>query len=210
MKKKKMLPPLRRQVEQQNMFGGLSAIIAGTATLADISIGATVAAWGAVGAAGATAYSAVEQKKAADNAAAVDTATANYNAKYDTALAEQLDLDTQQNIDTERRENATYISREAASYAGAGVLSDAGSPLHAQITNAGRLEQKIQQEWVNSQQQQEQYYSQGKMGQLAGQAQASADRLTGSLALINGASTLAGMGMKDYQSGIFNLSSANG
>jgi hypothetical protein len=157
-----------------------------------------------------TAYGAYEQKRAADNAAAVDTATANYNAKYDTALAEQLDLDTQQNIDTERKENATYISREAASYASAGVLSDTGSALHAQITNAGRLEQKIQQEWVNSQQQQEQYYSQAKVGQLAGQAQASADRLTGSLALINGASTLAGMGMKDYQSGIFNLSSATG
>ena len=104
---------------------------------------------------GFSAYGAIEQKKAADNAAAVDNATAAYNNKYDTSLAEQLDADTIENVDTERQNDNVYLSREAASYASAGVLSTTGSALDAQVTNAGRFEQKIQQAYVNSQQQQE-------------------------------------------------------
>lgn len=163
----------------------------------------------AVVAVGATVYGAVEANSADQNAADVDNATAAYNNKYDTAIAQQLDLDTLQNVDTERQDDAVYLSRQAASYASAGVLATSGSPLHAQITNAGRFEQQIQQKYVNSQQQQQMYYSQGKVGIAAGAAQADADRQSGTLALVNGGAKIAGMGYQDYKSGVFNTSAAS-
>lgn len=150
-----------------------------------------------------TVYSAIEQKKAADNAAQVDTATAAYNARYDQSLAVQLDEDTQQNITTERQNDAVYLSRQAASYASAGVLATSGSALDAQITNAGRMEQQIQQAWVNSQQKQASYYSQAAAGVAYGAAQANSDRMTGSIALINGGTRLAGMAFSAAESGMF-------
>ena len=157
----------------------------------------------AVVAIGATVYGAVESKEAADNAAQVDTATAAYNAKYDDAMAAQLDEDTQQNITTERQNDAVYLSRQDASYASAGVLSTTGSALDTQITNAGQMEQRVQQQWVNSNQQQESYYSQAAAGVAYGAAEAQSDRMTGSIALINGGAKIAGMAYGDYQSGVF-------
>lgn len=153
--------------------------------------------------AGATVYSASQQNKAAKSAAQVDTATADYNARADMAMAAQLDLDTHQNVRTARAEDRVYLSRQEASYAAAGVLATTGSPLHAQITNAGRMEQQIQQQWVNSQQKQQQLASRSKVGILEGAAQASADKSVGSLALINGGAKLAGTAFGAYQSGIF-------
>ena len=157
----------------------------------------------AVGSAAATTYGAIEQNKAARNAAEVDQATAAYNARYDDAMAAQLDKDTQANITTERQNDAVYLSKQEASYASAGVLATSGSALHTQITNAGRMEQQIQQEWVNSQQKQAQYDSAAAVGQLEGQAQASADRLSGSIALINGAGRVASQLGSAYMSGVF-------
>jgi hypothetical protein len=156
---------------------------------------------------GLTAYGMVKSSEAADNAAQVDTATAAYNAKYDDSMAAQLDEDTQANVDTERQDDAVYLSRQAVSYASAGVLATTGSALDAQITTAGRFEQKIQQQWVNSNQQQEMYQSQGAVGILAGQAQASSDRMSGSIAMINGGASIAGSLLKDEQSGVFNFGS---
>ncbi len=160
--------------------------------------------YGAAGASlAATGYSMYAQNKAAKNAAGVDNAVADYNARTDEAMARQLDLDTLQNIRTERAEDTVYLSKQAASYAAAGVLATTGSPLAAQITNAGRMEQQLQQQYVDSQQKQAQYRSAGRVGQLEGQAQASADRLGGTLALINGASRMAGSAFNMYQSGTF-------
>lgn len=153
--------------------------------------------------AAATVYGAVEANKAAKNAAAVDTASANYNAKYDEAKAVQLDLDTQANIRNERKSDAVYLSREAASDAASGVLSNTGSALDAQILNAGRMEQQIQQQWVNSNQQQQAIRSKAKVGILAGVAQASADRMRGTLALVDGGAKLAGSAYRGYESGVF-------
>lgn len=157
----------------------------------------------------ATIYGTLQKKKAADAAAQVDQATANYNAKYDEALAKQLDLDTIQNIRTERANAAVYLSRQEAGYAGAGVLATSGSPLHAMITNAGRFEQRIQQDWVNSQQKQQQYYAAAKVGRLEGEAKASADRMQGTIALINGAAQLGGTLASAYGQGMFNQKPAS-
>lgn len=150
-----------------------------------------------------TAYGAYEQKKAGDAAAQVDTATAAYNAKYDQALSEQLDADTIANIETERRNDAVYLSKQEAGYASAGVLATTGSPLDAQITNVGRMEQNLQQQWVNAQQQEQAYASQTKAGLAYGAAQAQSDRISGSIALLNGGAKLIGMGVQDVQSGVF-------
>lgn len=162
-----------------------------------------IAAGAAVLSVGLTAYGGIESKNAADNAAQVDTATAAYNDKYDISLAQQLDEDTQANITTERQEDNVYLSRQAASYAGAGVLATTGSALDSQITNAGRFEQRIQQQWVNSQQKQESYYSQGAVGIAAGAAQAESDRMTGSIALINAGAKIASTVASDYEGGVF-------
>ena len=152
-----------------------------------------------------TAYSAYKQHQAAKNAAAVDTATADYNAKVDRSQAEQLQLDTIQNIRTQRENDAVYLSQQHAAYAAAGVLADTGSPLAAQITNAGRMEKQLQQEYVNSQQRQQQLYSSANIGRLEGYARAEADKAQGTIALIDGGAKLAGQFYGGYQSGVFSM-----
>lgn len=154
-------------------------------------------------AAGSAVYSAVESHKAASRAAQVDTATANYNARFDEAMSKQLDLDTQQNIKTERAENSIYLSKQHASYAAAGVQAGTGSALDAQLTNIGVMEQKIQQEQVNVGQKQQQYASSARIGRLEGSARASADQAQGRIALINGVGSLARMSYGAYSSGVF-------
>ena len=158
----------------------------------------------AVAAIVSTGVSAYGQYQASRRAAAVDNATAQYNANVDKAQAHQLDINTLENIRTEREQNKQYLSREAASYASAGVLATSGSALHAQVVNAGRLEQRIQQQYVDAQQKQQQLYAQAAIGKAEGQAQAEADRLSGNLALINGGAKMAGIGYEAYQSGVFN------
>ena len=154
-------------------------------------------------AAATTVYGAIQSNKSARNAAKVDTATAEYNARYDEALSKQLDLDTQKNIETERKENAIYLSKQEASYASAGVLSNTGSALDAQLTNVGIMQQRIQQEQVDLGQKQQQYASSATVGRLEGAARASSDRAMGNIALINGAGKLASLGYNAYSSGVF-------
>ena len=161
--------------------------------------------WMGVASLALTAYSSYEQNQAAKNAAKVDTAVADYNAKYDEEAAKQLDLNTLQNIDTERADAAVYMSRQQAGYAGAGVLATSGSPLAALITTAGRFEQKIQQDYVDSQQKQQSYYAAAKVGQLEGAAQADADRMKGTIALINGAASIASSVSGAYSKGMFTI-----
>ena len=163
--------------------------------LIPIAVGVSVAA---------TAYGAYEQKKSSDRAAQVDTATADYNARADLAASHQLDLNTIQNVKTARAEGDIYLSRQAASYASGGILATSGSPLHAQIMNAGKLQQQIQQQWIDSQQKQQQYGAAAQVGRLEGAARAKADRASGTLALINGGAKMASMAFQSYESGVFN------
>ncbi len=157
---------------------------------------------GAVAIAG-TAFGAIESSSASKQAAQVDTATGAFNNRVDIENAQQLDLDTQQNIDTERASDATYVSREAAGYASAGVIATTGSALHAQITNVGRMTQQIQQQYRDSQVRQQTLYMQGQLAVAEGGAQASADNASATLALIDGAASIAGMGLSDYEKGLF-------
>jgi len=151
----------------------------------------------------ATGVGAYGQYRASKSAAAVDQAAAQYNANVDRAQAAQLDANTLQNIRTERAANQQYLSRQAASYASAGVLATSGSALEAQITNAGLLEQRIQQQYVDSQQRQQQLHAKAAIGIAEGQAQSQADRLSGTLALINGGARITSTLYSAGQSGAF-------
>lgn len=153
---------------------------------------------GAVAIAG-TAYGAIESSTADKQAAQVDTAVGAFNQKVDIENAQQLDQDTLQNIDTERAADATYVSREAAGYAAAGVIATTGSALHAQITTVGRMTQQIQQQYRDSQIKQAQLYEQGQLAVAEGAAQASADNAAATLALIQGGTQIAGMALSDYE-----------
>ena len=146
----------------------------------------------AAGSAVATGISAVSQNKADRKAADVAMATADHNANVDKAQATQLDLNTLENVRTERAQNEIYLSRQAATYANAGVLATSGSALHAQITDAGLMEQRIQQQYVDSQQKQQQLYSQAAITRAEGMAQAEADRAAGRQALFDGGAKIAG------------------
>lgn len=157
-----------------------------------------------------TAYGAAKQHDAAKKAEGIDKANANYNARIDETMAQQLDLDTQANIRTQREEDAAYLSRQDASYAAAGVLSNTGSAMDAQIYNAGRMEQRIQQQWINANQQEQKYYSAASVGRLEGDARASSDRAMASLALINGGVKIAGMASNAYDKGAFKFGKDGG
>jgi len=148
---------------------------------------------------------------AAGQAADLALATSQHNAAIDISQAKQLDLDTVQNIRTERAQDAVYMSRQASSYASAGVLSS-GSPLAAQATTAGRLEQGIQQAYVSSQQKQQQMYAAAKVGQLYGSAQAQAYRTEGDVLRtqnfanqLQGGAHLLSTAAGAYRGGAFNF-----
>jgi hypothetical protein len=141
--------------------------------------------------AAATAANAMAANKAAKTAAGVDTAVGNYNSRVDEAQAQQTELDAGQNVRAIRQEEGVYLSRQKSAYASAGVLTSSGSPLAAEAHTAGAFEQRAQQEWSNSQRTAAQMRSQGQVGQLYAGAQAQADRTRGTIALINGAASVA-------------------
>lgn len=162
-----------------------------------------IGAGAAVLAVGLTGYSMYKQHQAAGAAAQVDQATAAHNAKVDEAMADQLDLDTIENIRTQRREGKAFLSREEASYAAAGVIATSGSPMHAMITSAGRMEKEVQQQYQDSQIQQAKYRADARIGRLSGEARATSDRAAGTIALLNGGASIASQIYGGYKSGAF-------
>ena len=147
----------------------------------------------------------VSQARSGRQSAALAEATAQHNAQIDIAQAQQLDLDTKANIRTMRAEDAVYTSRQKTAYAAAGVLSS-GSPLAVEATTVGRMEQRVQQAWVNSQQKQQELYSAAKVGQLYGRAQADAIRTQTTSAMLSGGAHLLSTAAGAYQSGALSLS----
>ena len=160
-------------------------------------------------AAGATVYSAVEQKKAADSAAATSTAVAGYNARLDRAESEQLDLDTQANIAAMRKDAATYMSRQTSAYAASGVMANTGSPLVARAATAGALELQMQQKWTDLNAHKEMLESKAQAGVAEGQAQADQYHMQGTAAVMNGAAKVASMAASAYGAGVFGSAGSN-
>ena len=117
-------------------FFAIGTVVAAGSVAAAGGAAAVVGAGLAGAAAEATAYGAITSYQSSKNAAAVDTATADYNAKYDTAAAEQLDADTLSNITLERQDDAVYLSRQAASYASRKALWERLGACICQIRDA--------------------------------------------------------------------------
>jgi len=156
-----------------------------------------------------TAASMAKQNSASKKAAKLATDTATYNANIDIAQANQLDLDTNANIRSARAEDKVYISRQKTAYAAAGVLSS-GSPLAVEATTVGRFEQRIQQEYSNSQLKQQQLHGAAAQGILYGEAQASAIKTQNDAAMLAGGARLLSTFAGAYNSGMFSSAGGGG
>ncbi len=143
-----------------------------------------------------------KQNAAAKKAGKLALDTATYNANIDIAQAQQMDLDTNANIRSTRAEDKVYVSRQKTAYAAAGVLSS-GSPLSVEATTVGRFEQRVQQEYTNSQQRQQQLYGAAKQGIQYGEAQASAIKTQNDAAMLAGGAKLLSTAAGAYNSGMF-------
>ena len=157
--------------------------------------------------AAATGYSVITAKKASDAAAANDQATAQYNAKVDQQQAQQLNVNTQTNIEGMRRDASVYMSRQAAAYAGAGIVANTGSALAVQVATAGKFAMREQQAWADSQAQEQLLAGGAAEGVREGDAAATAANSQGIAAMINGASKLSSTLYGGYQSGVFSFGS---
>ena len=144
----------------------------------------------------------IEQNQASKQAQGLNNAVAQHNAAVDMANAKQLDLDTVANVRAERAEDKVYLSRQASAYASSGVLTS-GSPLSVMATTAGRLEQRVQQQWVNSNRKQEQMASDAVMGQLYAAAENQGLREQNFASELSGGAKLLSTAAGDYQSGAF-------
>jgi hypothetical protein len=142
------------------------------------------------------------QAQAARDAKKLATKVGNQNQAVDEAAAKQLELNQTQNIRNERQDNAVYISKQQAAYASSGVLSS-GSPLDVEATTAGKMEQSIQQQWINTNVDANNMRIQGQYGNMAAQAQASAIQTQSNIAMLKGGAQLASQAYGAYQSGVF-------
>lgn len=182
-----------------------SAMGASAATAATVGAVTTMTAVSV----GAQGYSMIQQNKASKASAQLAKDSAGYNAKVDLSEAKQTQLDSDANIRAARRDAAVYTSRQQAAYATSGVLSG-GSPLLVEAESAGRMEQSIQQERVNSQREVAKRESAARIGVLYGDAQSSAIKKQNSIDMLKGGvgilQTVAGA----YQAGVFSTSGGSG
>lgn len=160
------------------------------------ALGATAATAIAVGAAAGTAAVAIQtsqqERKASNMQADAVQQAAAYNAQVDIAQARQVAMDANANIQRERLDNKAYLSKQTASYAASGILSDTGSPLAVQATTAGRMEQDIQQYWASTQQKEALLYAAAKQGVYEAGQQAEIYHLQGAIAVMNGIGRVIG------------------
>lgn len=139
----------------------------------------------------ATAVSTYEQKKAADTAATTATTIAGYNASLDREQAQQVDLDTDQNIDNLRQDAAVYMSRQNSAYARNGIVANTGSALAVEAATAGKFAMREQQMYNDSQAKQQMLESEAQAGIYEGEAQAEEYHDQGTADVIAGAGKVA-------------------
>lgn len=156
---------------------------------------------------GLSAASAAGQKKAANKSAALAKSTADYNAGLDISQANQLEADERANMEAQRADAEVYTSRQKAAYAASGVLNS-GSPLAVEATTAGRMQQRIQQEFINAGQREEQFRAAAVQGVAAGAATAQAESIRGDTALLKGGTEILSTVGNAYQSGTFSGTSS--
>jgi len=128
--------------------------------------------------------------------------TGAHNKDVDYAAASQLETNTEANLRTERQDADIYISKQQAAYAASGVLSS-GSALDVEAQTAGKLEQGIQQKWIDSQVQANAMRTQGNYGQMYMQNQADSIAIQNNINQMKGMSQIASQASSAYQSGTF-------
>jgi len=116
---------------------------------------------------------------------------ADYNAKVDIANAQQQAMNAQANIQAQRIQGQEYLSRQRASYAASGILSDSGSAMAVQATTAAKMEHDIQQYWNETQQKEAQLYTKAQMDVSEGKAQAKAYHLSAAADMFKAAGSIA-------------------
>ena len=147
-----------------------------------------------------------QQAQASRDAARLAQKTGAQNRAVDEAAASQLETNTAANLRREREDNTAYISKQQTAYAASGVLANTGSPLDGEAITAGKLEQGVQQRWIDTQVQANNIRTQGKYGQMYMQGQADAAALQGNISTLKGGAQLASQAYGAYQSGAFNSS----
>lgn len=145
----------------------------------------------------------LQQNSAAQQSEQLARDTAQRNANVDFASADQLRLDADQNIQQARQEAQIYTSRQQTSYAASGVLADSGSPLAVQASTVGKLQQRIQQQFIDAGQKEQQMISAGKAGIAYGDASARATNIQNTAAQLKGGANLLSTAIGDYRSGTF-------
>jgi hypothetical protein len=148
------------------------------------------------------AYSMYEQNKAAGMSADLARSVAQHNAALDIQEAKQIELDTGENIRALRAEDEVYVSRQQTAYAANGVLSS-GSPLAVEASTVGRMEQRIQQMYTNSQLEQQKRYESAKVGVRYGEAKAAAIKTENFAAMLKSGANLLSSAYGGYSSGMF-------
>lgn len=123
--------------------------------------------------------------------------SSQYNASIDMAQAAQLESDLSFNISQERQQGKQYMATQEAAYASSGVLLT-GSPLAVMVTTAGRLEQRIQNEYIAGMRKADQYRSSAAEGLLEGQDKAMAYNNQAFTDLLIGGATYASQSYKAY------------
>lgn len=153
-----------------------------------------------------TAASMGQQAQASREAGKLALKVGAQNRAVDDAAAAQLETNTAANLRREKEENAAYISKQQTAYAASGVLANTGSPLDVEATTAGRLEQGIQQKWIDSQVQAGNIRRQGQYGQMYMQGQADSAALQANISTMKGGAQLASQAYGAYESGAFRSS----
>jgi len=148
----------------------------------------------AVIAAAGTAYSGVQQSKAADAQSDQAEATARYNAKVADNEAEQERLNRQSAETAERRDARRRRATIEAGYAKSGVLIE-GTPATYLTEQAATDEYNIQSANAASGQGRKQIRHGGQLGLAQGKSAASAYRSQGQAALVGSAFSATGQVM---------------
>lgn len=170
------------------IFGAIGTAVGATAATAVVT---GVAVTATAVAAGATVYSTVQQKRAADAAARNSSAIGGYNAKVNQQESDQIDLNARENVRILRKDAATFMSRQASTYARAGVVANSGSALAVQVATAGRTAIQQQQLWTDAQARENRLASASIAGIYDAGAKADAYHSAGTAAVMGGAAKLA-------------------
>ena len=150
-----------------------------------------------------SAYSSFSSAGASNQQAAISQAVGNYNAGLDEQQANQLEINSQQQIRDARADAKVYLSRQTAAYAASGVMVDTGSPLAVKAATAMRLERRVQQAWTDTENRAAGLRSQAAAERMYGASAADMYHLQATGQALGGAAKMIGSVYDFNQQGAF-------